>query len=66
MKYLKKKKVKLLLKLEYLKLVYLTLYKKNFWLIFKILRYPLFFLKLKLLILYFLPKFILRLRQKYL
>ena len=62
----KEKKVKLLLKLEYLKLVYLTLYKKNFWLIFKILRYPLFFLKLKLLILYFLPKFILRLRQKYL
>lgn len=60
----REKKIKLLQRLNYLRLVYLTLYKKNFGLIFEILKYPLFFLKLKLLVLYFLPKFILRFRQK--
>ena len=64
MVYIEKKKIKLHQRLNYLRLVYLTLYKKNFGLIFEILKYPLFFLELKLLILYFLPKFILRFRQK--
>tara|TARA_B100001057_G_scaffold367642_1_gene371023 strand:+ start:2753 stop:3646 length:894 start_codon:yes stop_codon:yes gene_type:complete len=61
-----KNKFKLLQKLEYLRLIYLLLYKKNFKLINDIIRFPNINLKLKLLVIYFLPKLILKLKYKYL
>ncbi len=52
-------------KLEYLRLVYLLLEKKKFRLIFDILRFPQFFYKIKLLIIFLIPNFLLRLKKEY-
>ena len=61
-----KNKFKLLQKLEYLRLIYLLLHKKNFNLLNDIIRFPNINLKLKLLVIYFLPKLILKFKYKYL
>ena len=62
----KKNKFELLQKLEYLKLIYHLLHKKNFKLLKDIMRFPSINFKLKLLVIYFLPKLILKLKYKYL
>ena len=62
----KKNKFELLQKLEYLKLIYHLLHKKNFKLLKDIMRFPSINFKLKLLVIYFLPKSILKLKYKYL
>jgi len=61
----KKNKHYLLEKLEYLRLIYLLLNYKRFKLIFDIMRFPSFNLKLKLILIYCIPKFLLRLKIKY-
>jgi len=63
--YFKKNKFKIANQLQYLKLIYLLLNYKNFKLLLEILRFPFGFLKLKLLIIYFLPKFIINFKIKY-
>ena len=64
-KIFKKNKFQLEQRLEYLRLVYLLSNKKDFNLLYDIIKYPLFSLKLKLLIIYFLPEFIIRLKRGY-
>lgn len=63
--YFKKKRTFLDQKLEYLRVTYLLLSGKNLYLIFDIIKYPLFSKKLKLLVIYFLPNFIINLKLKY-
>ena len=65
-KIFKRNKFKLLQKLEYLKLIHLLLYKKNLKLLKDIMRFPSINFKLKLLVIYFLPKLIFKLKYKYL
>lgn len=64
--YFKNNKSKILERLNYLKLIYLLLNKKNIKLITEIMKYPFGYLKIKLLIIYFLPQFLIRLKIKYL
>jgi len=52
-------------KLEYLRLVYLSLENKNFGLLLDIIKFPRYFYKIKLLIIFFIPNFILRLKKEY-
>ena len=61
----KKNKAYLMKKLEYLRLINLLLNYKNFYLIFDILKFPFGFEKLKLITIYFLPKFLINLKIKY-
>jgi len=63
--YFKRNKFKILERLEYLKIINLLLNKKTPNIIFAILKYPLNYLKLKLIIIYFLPKFLIRLKIRY-
>jgi len=63
--YFKRNKFKILERLEYLKIINLLLNKKTLNIIFAILKYPLNYLKLKLIIIYFLPKFLIRLKIRY-
>jgi glycosyltransferase involved in cell wall biosynthesis len=63
--YFKKNKKNIILKLEYLKILYLLLHQKNFNLIHDIIKYPILPLKIKLLIIYFSPKFLIRLKLKF-
>ena len=63
--YFKRNKFKILERLEYLRIINLLLNKKTLKIIFVILKYPLNYLKLKLLIIYFLPKFLIRLKIRY-
>lgn len=62
----KEHKEKLLLKLEYLRLVYLLLENKKFKLIKDIMRYPFSLLKLKLFIIFLTPIYLIKLKSKYL
>jgi hypothetical protein len=61
----KRNKFKILERLEYLKIINLLLNKKTPNIIFAILKYPSNYLKLKLIIIYFLPKFLIRLKVRY-
>lgn len=63
--YFKKNERNITLRLEYLKIIYLLLHQKNKKLIIDIMNYPILLLKLKLLIIYFLPNFLIRLKLKY-
>jgi hypothetical protein len=63
--YFKRNKFKILEHLEYLKIINLLLNKKTLNIIFAILKYPLNYSKLKLIIIYFLPKFLIRLKIRY-
>ena len=65
-KVFKKNKVQLFQRLEYLRLIYLVLHKKSLKLFFDIIKFPSLMLKLKLLIIYLLPEFIIRFNYKYL
>ena len=64
-KIFKKNKDFLFQKLEYLRLVYLLHNKKRLGLIQDILKYPNILLKLKLILIFILPRFILRFKHKY-
>ena len=61
----KNNKLILLQKLEYLKIVYLLLHTKKFNLIFNIIKISPFSKKLKLLLIYFLPIFVINFKLKY-
>ena len=61
----KNNEIKLKEKLEYLRLINLLLNFKNYSLILDILRFPFSILKLKLLVIYFLPNFLIKLKLKY-
>ena len=63
--YFRKNKFILFQKLEYLRLVYLLIHNKKINLIYDILKIKSIFPKLKLLIIYFLPIFIIKFKQKY-
>jgi len=63
--FFKKNKNFLFLKLEYLKLIYLLMEDKNFGLLVDIFKFPKFYFKIKLLIIFFIPGFILRLKKDY-
>jgi len=63
--YSKDIKDKLYLKLEYLRLVYLLLDNKRLDLILDIMRYPFSLKKLKLILLYLIPLFVIKLKIKY-
>ncbi len=63
--FFKKNKNFLFLKLEYLRLIYLSIDYKNFGLLVDILKFPKFNLKVKLLIIFFTPGFLLRLKKEY-
>ena len=65
-KVFKENKIQLFLRLEYLRLIHLLFNKKSLRLFFNIIKYPVLISKIKLLIIYFLPKFILRFKYKYL
>ena len=65
-KVFEKNKVQLFQRLEYLRLIYLVLHKKNLKLFFDIIKFPSLMFKLKLLIIYLLPEFIIRFNYKYL
>ncbi len=62
----KKNKFELSKKLEYLRLIYLLLHKIKFKLIKDIMRFQSINFKFKLLVIYFLPKLIFKLKFKYL
>lgn len=64
--YFKKNKLNIMNQLQYLKLIDLLLNYKKFKLLFDILKYPFGLSKLKLLLIYFLPKFLIKLKIKYL
>ena len=64
-KYFKKNKFHLMKKLEYLKLINLLLNSKSFKIIFDVLKFPFGIEKLKLLFIYFTPKFLINLKIKY-
>ena len=61
----KENKDKLFSKLEYLRLIYLLLENKTFGLILDIMRYPSLLYKLKLLLIYFTPLHLIKLKSKY-
>ena len=61
----RKNKKKLYDRLEYLRLIYLLINKKSFSLIFDILKFSFSIHKLKLLLIYFLPNFLIQLKLKY-
>ena len=61
----KENKYYLMKKLDYLKLINLLLNSKSFNIIFGILRFPFGIEKLKLLLIYFLPKFLIDIKLKY-
>jgi len=63
--YFNKNRNFLLQKLEYLRLVYLLLERKNLNLFMDILKFPQFLYKIKLLIIFFIPNFILKLKREY-
>ena len=63
--YLNKNKIFLLQRLEYLRLIYLLLEDKNYSLLIDILKFPQFLYKLKLLMIFFIPNFLIRLKVKY-
>tara|TARA_B100000989_G_scaffold294175_2_gene272804 strand:+ start:29883 stop:30776 length:894 start_codon:yes stop_codon:yes gene_type:complete len=63
--YFKKNKNFLFQKLEYLRLIYLVFKNKNLKLLTEILKFPKFLLKLKLLIIFFTPNFLLKLKKDY-
>ena len=63
--YFRKNKFILFQKLEYLRLVYLLMHNKKINLIYDILKIKSILPKLKLLIIYFLPNFIIKFKQKY-
>ena len=63
--YFKKNKSNIMNQLQYLKLIDLLLNYKKFKLLFNILKYPFGLSKLKLLLIYFLPKFLIKLKIKY-
>ena len=63
--YFKKNRKKIDLKLEYLKLIYLILQKRNIKLILDVIKYPILLPKMKLLMIYFIPKFLIQLKLKY-
>ena len=63
--YFKKNRYFLMKKLDYLKLINLLLNSKSFDLIFEILKFPFGIEKLKLLLIYFLPKFVIDTKIKY-
>ncbi len=65
-KVFKKNKIQLFQRLEYLRLIYLLMSKKNIKLFFDIIKFPSLILKLKLLTIYFLPEFVVRFKYKYL
>tara|TARA_B100001057_G_C22830766_1_gene943319 strand:+ start:556 stop:1449 length:894 start_codon:yes stop_codon:yes gene_type:complete len=64
--YFKANKEYLLQKCEYLRIVYMLLENKKITLIFDIIKYPNFLLKLKLLVIYILPNFLISFKLKYL
>ena len=55
----------LLQRLEYLRLIYLLSSKKSIRLFIDIIKFPSFFLKLKLIVIYILPKFIIKIKHRY-
>ena len=61
----KENKDKLFSKLEYLRLIYLLLENKTLGLIVDIIRYPSLLFKLKLLLIYFTPLHVIKLKNKY-
>ncbi len=63
--YFKKNKEFIYSKLEYLRLVYLLLHNKNLKLLSDILKFPQFFYKIKLLIIFIIPNFLLKLKKEY-
>ena len=63
--YYRQNKNKLFLKLEYLRLVYLILEEKRLNLILDIIRYPFSLQKLKLALIYFVPKSLIKFKVKY-
>ena len=63
--YFKKNKKNIFLKLKYLKIIYMLLEEKNIGLILDIMKYPVFLPKMKLLIIYLLPNFLIRMKMKY-
>ena len=63
--YFNKNKIYLLQRLEYLRLIYLLLEDKNYSLLIDILKFPQFLYKLKLLMIFFIPNFLIRLKVKY-
>ena len=63
--FFKKNKQNIILQLKYLKIIYMLLEKKKFKLILEIIKYPVFLLKMKLLIIYLLPNFLIRIKIKY-
>ena len=63
--FFKKNENFLSLKLEYLRLIYLLIDNKNFGLLADILKFPKLNLKIKLLIIFFIPNFLLRLKKDY-
>ncbi len=63
--YFKKNKLKIFERLEYLRIIYLLLNKKTVSLIFSIIKYPLSYHKLKLIIIYCIPIFLIKLKIKY-
>ena len=63
--FFKKNKNFLSLKLEYLRLIYLLMENKNFGLLVDIFKYPEFYSKIKLLIIFFIPSFLLRLKKEH-
>ena len=64
-RYLNKNKIYLLQRLEYLRLIYLLLEDKNHSLLIDILKFPQFLYKLKLLMIFFIPNFLIRLKVRY-
>ena len=63
--YFKKNKNFLLQKLEYLRLIYLIFENKNFSLIKDIIKYPILFYKLKLIIIFFIPNSLVKLLKNF-
>jgi len=61
----KQNKYTLIQRLEYLRLIYLLSNKKSIKLIIDILKYPLFLSKMKLIIIYLLPSFLIRFKHRY-
>ena len=63
--YFKKNKLKIMNQLQYLKLIDLLLNYKRFKLLYDILKYPFGLSQLKLLLIYFSPKFLIKFKIKY-
>ena len=63
--FFKKNKSKIFNRLEYLRIIYLLINKKTLGLIFSIIKYPNSYLKLKLIMIYFTPSFLIKLKIRY-